>query len=135
MLLHARITNEALVLMHESSLTLPQIVAMHVLRAEGPLPLSRLGDALGLSTSATSSLVDRLVERQYASREEDPDDRRQKRVTLLGAGGAFVERLAAARASELSEGLTHVDPALRAEMANILEQVVAQLRRSKPTCS
>ena len=54
--------------MSESGLTLPQIVVLHVLD-RGPATISTLADYLHLSLSATSSLVQRLVQEDLVSRE------------------------------------------------------------------
>jgi DNA-binding MarR family transcriptional regulator len=127
-LLHCSIAGETLAIMHEANLTMPQVVSLHVLRHLGPLGISELAGHLRLSTSAASSLVDRLVERELVHRAEDPEDRRQKRVALAPAGVALVADLTSARARELTAGLQYIDPVLRAEMAGVLEQVVTQLR-------
>lgn len=123
---------ETLRLMHEVGLTMPQLVALHVLRFGGPSSITGLVDALHLSTSATSHLVDRLVAMGLADRSEDPSDRRQKRVTASAAGVELIDRLNQARTAEFSAAFANVDPALHEQLVRAFEQVVEQLRRTAP---
>lgn len=127
-LLHRDIAGETLAIMHESSLTMPQIVALHILNHAGALPISRMGDLLHLSTSATSHLVERLVERGLVDRSEDPADRRQKRVVLAAAGSALLDQLNASREAEYTVALHRLDPALRQSLLGLVEQMISQLR-------
>jgi DNA-binding MarR family transcriptional regulator len=60
-----------------------------------------LADALGVSEAATSRAVDGLFERGLVGREEDPGDRRMKRVRLTEAGRAVPLALDEGRLSAL----------------------------------
>jgi DNA-binding MarR family transcriptional regulator len=46
-MLHARVAGDTLAVMHESGLTLPQIVVLHILQHHGGQSVSFLGGALG----------------------------------------------------------------------------------------
>jgi len=127
-LLHRDIAGETLAIMHESGLTMPQVVALHILRHAGASPISRLGELLHLSTSATSHLVDRLVERNLVERSEDPADRRQKRVVLAAEGSALLDRLNDSRTAEYTVALHRLDPALRQSLLALVEEMISQLR-------
>ena len=50
---------------------------LDVLEQEGPLPAGKLAKAVGLSTAAITTVVDRLEARGYAERRADPSDRRR----------------------------------------------------------
>lgn len=71
---------------HELELTLSQLAALLFLGEAGPQTVSALATRIGLSRAATSHLIERLVRRKLLHRAEDPDDRRQKRVTLARSG-------------------------------------------------
>jgi DNA-binding MarR family transcriptional regulator len=60
-----------------------------------------LGEGLGLSLASASRAVDGLVRRKLATRVEDPDDRRVRRVSLTAAGDAIADELMAARLAGL----------------------------------
>jgi len=126
--INQRTSGETLELLHNESLTMPQMVTLHHLAWLGPQPQSELGEALRLSSSATSSLVDRMVERGLVARWEHPEDRRQRVVGIAEGGQRLVERMAGARTQELEDAFRHVDPELRARLADIFEEVIAQLR-------
>lgn len=128
-LLHRDIAGDSLAIMHDSALTMPQVVALHILQNVGTLPISRLGEMLGLSTSATSHLVDRLVERAFVDRSEDPVDRRQKRIALAPEGAALLARFHASRTAEYTQVLHRLDPALRSSLLALAEEMATQLRR------
>lgn len=56
--------------------------AISYLTARGSLGQTELADALGFTTSSTTTLVDRLERRGLARRRPDPVDRRRTIVTL-----------------------------------------------------
>jgi DNA-binding MarR family transcriptional regulator len=120
--------SSTLEMMSEHQLTLPQMVALHVLRYEGQLSTLRLMDDLRLSASATSHLVDRLVEKGWVTRRENQEDRRQRTLEITPAAELMLEELAAVRARELEAAFSKVDPALRGRLSDVFEQVIAQLK-------
>lgn len=119
--------SEAMRSMADAGLTVAQIASLHVLMFEGPKSVSDLGAVLGLSMSATSSLVQRLVEQGLVSRTEDAADRRQKVVDLAAAGRKLVERLLRARQRELRAGLEHIGPETRVDLQRVLRRIVEEL--------
>ncbi|MFZ5477646.1 MAG: MarR family winged helix-turn-helix transcriptional regulator [Myxococcota bacterium] len=125
--LHRHSTGESLRIMVEEGITLPQLVALQRLQHGGPTTVSGLHDCLNLSASATSHLVDRLVERGFVERTEDPADRRQKRVAIAPAGGGLIDRLARSRVAELDAAVSSLDPELVARLFGVFEQVIARL--------
>ena len=133
-LINRRSAGQTMQIMAECGLTLPQMVAMHVLRWHGELPLSAVQDALQLSPSATSTLVDKLVEKGFVHRRENPADRRQKQVQLTTAGADLIDQLALARAVEFTTAVSVIDPELRAQLVTLFERVIEQLRQGEPPC-
>lgn len=127
-LLHSAMAGETLALMHESGLTMPQMVALHVLRYHGAQSVGSLQDCLRLSPSATSHLVDRLVEYGHVTRVEDPADRRQKRIEIRPEGGALLDRMNEARVRELTVVLAQLDPQLQEQLTQIVASVIAALQ-------
>jgi DNA-binding MarR family transcriptional regulator len=55
---------------------------LDILDQRGPLTASALADALGLSRTATTAVIDRLEGRRYVRRQRNRADRRQVLVTL-----------------------------------------------------
>jgi DNA-binding MarR family transcriptional regulator len=88
----------------EMDLSFTQIKALCALEAEGEeRSVKALASSLGLSLAAMSRAVDGLYERGLVERDEDPDDRRMKRVRLTPDGLAVPRGLSEARLSALSD--------------------------------
>ncbi len=127
--LSMRITRgaESVKTMADAGLTMPQISALHILMYEGPQSVTDLGACLRHSMSATSSLVQRLVELGLVSRTEGASDRRKKVLELSAGGKKLVERLMRARQRELRAGLEHIGPETRAELQRVMRRIVEEL--------
>jgi DNA-binding MarR family transcriptional regulator len=76
----------------EIELTMPQIRALDVLIA-APMRMSELAAALSTSMQATTSLIDRLVDRGLVERAHDPADRRVVLCQLTPTGVSEMERI------------------------------------------
>lgn len=71
----------------ELDLSFTQIKALCALESDGVArSVKALADSLGVSLAAMSRAVDGLYERRFVERDEDPTDRRMKRVRLTPAG-------------------------------------------------
>jgi DNA-binding MarR family transcriptional regulator len=65
--------------------------ALDLARGEKYLTAGRLAEATGLSTSATTAVLDRLERRGFVRRERDPADRRKVVVVPTGRHDAELE--------------------------------------------
>jgi DNA-binding MarR family transcriptional regulator len=75
----------------DNGLTMPQFGAMfHISRSAG-CGVSDIGSDLGITNSAASQLLDRLVQLQLVSRTEDPVDRRSKLIVLTEKGRQILQ--------------------------------------------
>ncbi len=75
--------------------SLVQMVTLLLVDEEGELPVKQVAAELGRSVSATSRMLDQLVNRGLVSRRENEGDRRQKLVAITESGRtllAAVER-------------------------------------------
>ncbi len=123
-----RSAGEMLAVMAEARLSMPQMVALHMLQHSGYGSISAIAAHLNLSLPATSHLVERMVRQGLVVRSEDASDRRHKRVMLTPAGEALLERLVQARTREIAQILAELSPQLREQFEAVLAQVVAQLK-------
>ncbi len=86
----------------------------------GPLPINEIASKLGLSVAATGRNIDQLVKLGIVERQENPDDRRVKLVSLSPTGfevadqqieqkrqavRKFVDRLSSTEAENLTQAL------------------------------
>jgi DNA-binding MarR family transcriptional regulator len=74
---------------------------LDILDREGRVPAGRLAEAMGLTTAAITTVLDRLERAGYARRERDPADRRRVLVELTPetkrrAAGFYAEHAALA---------------------------------------
>jgi DNA-binding MarR family transcriptional regulator len=109
----------------ELGLSLSQLKSLQALGdAQEPLSLKGLADHLGLSLPAVSRAVDGLVQRGYVTREEDPSDRRCKRLLITRRGRRTVEGLLALRVAGLREFVERLEPDEREALARGLRPIV-----------
>jgi DNA-binding MarR family transcriptional regulator len=78
--------------MIEVDLTLSEAVALLNLR-QGSLSVADIAQCLFITHSAASRASDRLVRDGFVSRQENPEDRRQKYLTLTDKGQALAAEL------------------------------------------
>ena len=78
--------------------SLPQMATLLLLDEEGELTIKQVAELVGRSVSATSRLLDQLVERGMVSRREDERDRRAKRVAITESGRRLIATLEQRRA-------------------------------------
>lgn len=112
----------------ELDLSFTQIKALCALELDGvDRSVKALADSLGVSLAAMSRAVDGLYERGLVEREEDPADRRMKRVRLTAAGREVPLALNEGRLSTL-QGL--ID-SLAEDEARALGEALALIMRRR----
>lgn len=114
-------------LLKEHALSMPQIGALQLVRAEGPQTVSSVADHLNLSLGATSHLVERLVQKDLVARTEDPADRRQKLVSLRPAGRALIAEIDRRSAASMEALLQNVSEPSRAALYEAVERALREL--------
>jgi DNA-binding MarR family transcriptional regulator len=82
-----------------------------------------LRQVLGLTSSGTVRLVDRLVEAGYVTRAPGADGR-TRALLLTQAGRQAADRVAAARAAVLSDALARLHPADRQALGRLLGELL-----------
>jgi DNA-binding MarR family transcriptional regulator len=87
--------------LEDSGLTMPQCKALLELGGLGNCPstwqVSDLAELLGSSLPSMSRAVDGLVKKGYATRVEDPNDRRVRQVKITATGKDLVDTLVTMR--------------------------------------
>jgi DNA-binding MarR family transcriptional regulator len=98
--------------------------------AEGEEPIllsvKQVAEELGISFPAASRAIDPLVKRRLVARQEDPADRRVKRVRLTPRGGAAVERLVATRIAAAEAMLATFTESEREKLADALGEILSR---------
>jgi DNA-binding MarR family transcriptional regulator len=95
---------EHLRVMEESGLTVTQCKALFLLAGDAAgdgepaqWSVKDMAERLGISVAALSRAVDGLVRARLATRTEDPEDRRVRRLAIAARGREVVGRITAAR--------------------------------------
>jgi DNA-binding MarR family transcriptional regulator len=96
------------VLGDSEEITAAQLRTLRQLSSVEHLTVGSIADGLNISYPAASKAVDRLVERDLASRTRDPDDARTIHVQLTERGREVVQRLALERLEQLRDVLTRL---------------------------
>ena len=87
-------------------------------------PVDRLGRALGLTSSGTVRLVDRLEHAGHVRRKKG-QDARSSLVALTWSGRRAARRVSAARMAALDEALGALDPRERRTLGRLAAKMVA----------
>ncbi len=109
----------------EMRITFPQLRILFQVRNNPEIDLRTLASRLGISTSAASQQVDKLVERSFLNRSEDPADRRRVRLQVTEEGQQITGEISRATHSYLVSvftGLTSEElSALHRSLSRVLE--------------
>ena len=111
--------------------SLPQMVTLLLLDEEGELTIKQVAELVGRSVSATSRLLDQLVERGMVSRREDERDRRVKRVAITGSGQALIATLEQRRAEAQIAVMEYLSAEERAEVTRAMALLAKAGRRRR----
>ena len=87
----------------ETGLSVPQLGALFQIHHRGCSGVTDLGDKLGVSSSAASQMLERLVHQGLIERSEDPSDRRVKHIVATDKGRQVLQGSIHARQSWLSD--------------------------------
>jgi len=104
----------------------------HLSQVDEPPTVKELAESMGLSLPGASRAADALLRRDWITREEDPRDRRMKRLAITPDGAAVLRRVEEARMAGLIELIgrlpaDHLE-ALSAAVAPILADLEVERR-------
>jgi DNA-binding MarR family transcriptional regulator len=114
--------DEVIRVIDESGLTFIQMKALVTLETalEDVSTVTGLSEALNVSTASASRAANGLVKKGLASRLEDADDRRVRRLTLTAKGDALADRIITARMAGLEEFVASLSPTERKKLDSAL---------------
>src|SRR4051794_41532204 len=91
------------------------------------MSLGALSHELALSPAAISRAVDGLVQRGELKREEDPEDRRSKIVSLAPKGRSTYDRIMAVRLAGVRSFIEELEPSEREALRSALPPLIEKL--------
>ncbi|CAA9567361.1 MAG: hypothetical protein AVDCRST_MAG18-1596 [uncultured Thermomicrobiales bacterium] len=106
-----------------ADLTLAESIVLRSL-GRGPLTVAQAAACLMLSHSAASRAVDRLVRDGFVAREENPEDRRQKLLTLAPRGVELVGEMEGIAVGRLEQMIGVLSNEERGQFHTLLSQIL-----------
>lgn len=113
--------------MRDGDLSFSDLNALLFLNKNGPSSIDRIASHLNLSHPAASRLVERLAKRNFVSRKQSGEDKRQKVVSLASKGKKILFELRSFTAMAYEALLSSLPPDAFAEFSDALENVSAEL--------
>lgn len=83
--------SEGLTVMADAEMSFTQVRTLMLLSCSEPLPIGAVAETLALSVHAAGRNIDRLVAIGLVERQESPEDRRVKLVSLTPGGRGLIE--------------------------------------------
>lgn len=99
---------------------------MEALLHKGPLAVKALGDKVLLTSGSMTAAVDRLEQRGWVTRGDDPADRRCRIVRLTGVGQRTIEHLFADHERHMAEAAAVLSRLERGELIALLKKLGGQ---------
>jgi DNA-binding MarR family transcriptional regulator len=118
-----------------SGLSMPQFGILMNLRYRHTCGVSDISERMEISAAAASQLVEKLVQGGLLERQEDPNDRRAKLLSLTERGTMLIESGLEARSGwvdELVRNLTPSEYETVAAALSTLTQAASRLELRKP---
>jgi DNA-binding MarR family transcriptional regulator len=118
-------SGEVLRVIDESGLTFAQMkVLVELQMPDEDHTVTSLADDLGISTASASRAADGMVRKKLATRVEDPDDRRVKRLALTAKGRRLADRIISARLASLEEFTGSLEADQRDKLESALDALM-----------
>jgi DNA-binding MarR family transcriptional regulator len=90
----------------DSGLTITQLRSLFLIGSKGSTNFTKLAEALGVTPSNVTGIVDRLEEQGLVSRTQNPEDRREMTLQATDKGEALVSNLKEAGVKQMTEILS-----------------------------
>lgn len=113
-----------------TGLSMPQFSVLMQLHHRGNCAVGDIGERFDITNAAASQMVDKLVQNGLIQREEDPQDRRTKRLNLTEKGRHLIQKAAEERyrwVDGLAEQLTPEEREKISEALNIMTQAAREM--------
>ncbi len=98
-----RMMGSLFIYVRDNGLTMAQLGAMFHIHQKGACGVSDIGNDLGVTNSAASQMLERLVQLKLITRTENPTDRRVKQIVLTDKGSQILQESSSANQDWLEE--------------------------------
>jgi DNA-binding MarR family transcriptional regulator len=117
---------EVLQVIDESGLSFAQMKVLVELQTPDPAlhTVTAISEEIGISVASASRAADGLVRKKLATRVEDADDRRVKRLAPTAAGQRLADRIISARLAGLEEFTGSLEADERKKLETALDKLL-----------
>lgn len=117
----------------QGNLTLPQILSLLAVHADGPLTVAQIASEVHLSSSTMVGIIDRLEAKKLLKRERSATDRREVYVHATEEGNKIAQKAPIPLQEKLVDALTKLTDSQEKALLKSLEQLVKMLDPSGAT--
>jgi DNA-binding MarR family transcriptional regulator len=118
---------------HAQGLSMSHFQVLSSLELEGPVPMSRLADLLGVALSNATGIVGRMEERGLVERTHDETDRRVVLARLTDAGRRMVGEMESSRLAKVARLVDTMSPDEQADLLRGVRALRTAMQRSRAT--
>lgn len=115
-----------LALLERYGVTFSELRALRILRDLGQVPISHYADALGISRSTATGLLDRFEHRGLAMREASQTDRRVILITITALGRQALEHQVLFEESDAGQRIAKLPVAQQRQLVEIVEALTGE---------
>lgn len=113
------------------ALSVPQIVIIEFLAAQGACKMKELAKAVNFTMSAVTAIVDKMIKAKLVKRERSSEDRRVVNVTLLQKGRELIAELMQLRRKAFNEMFSTLSEGEKNEYMRILKKAYQGLKKKQ----
>jgi MarR family transcriptional regulator, organic hydroperoxide resistance regulator len=117
----------------ELELSPGQFIAGMVIQQHGTCTMSEIANALGVSLSAITGIIDRMVKHGFVERMRDDSDRRLVRVKLTEKGNSILNEDHQHKNQHLRSILGVLNETDRASLIDLIQKIIDALHQQKNT--
>ncbi len=111
----------------ELGLSMTQVFALRYIHRRGTCNISDLAKTLGVTNAAASQMLSKLVSQGYVLREENPADRRNKRLSLTPKGEEVLQRITPSWQTTFEQLMARSTPEEMAQILAAFELLLSKL--------
>ncbi len=115
-----------------NNLSISQLIILNRLDKKGSASVSEISQMLDISNSAVSQLLDKLVQMNFITRKENPEDRRIKYHTITEQGRIIAEKSRSARVAWIDSLEPLFDPDETEMLTRAMTLIVKKLEQLEP---
>lgn len=108
----------------QGNLTLPQILSLLAVHADGPITVAQIASEVHLSSSTMVGIIDRLETKKLLKRERSASDRREVYIHITDEGTRIAQKAPIPLQDKLIVGLTKLTDSQEKTLIKSLEQLV-----------